>query len=62
MQLGIAELPLALPERPAEDEALLRSIHDLIMDVRMQIGRECALQSARRWESRLTTPMLCTAA
>lgn len=34
MQLGIAELPEAVPEGAAEDEAFLKSVHDLVIDVR----------------------------
>lgn len=34
LQLGIAELPEAVPEGFAEDEGFLKSVHDLIRDVR----------------------------
>jgi hypothetical protein len=33
-QLGIAELPAEKPSKPEDDEGFLKSVHDLIMDVR----------------------------
>ena len=33
VQLGIAELPEALPAKPEEDLAFLKSVHMLLMDV-----------------------------
>jgi multifunctional methyltransferase subunit TRM112 len=36
--LGIAELPEALPPAPTEDEAFLKSVHDLVMDIHITEG------------------------
>jgi hypothetical protein len=33
MQMGIAELPESMPEKPEEDLAFLKSVHDLVLDV-----------------------------
>ena len=38
MQLGVAELPDAIPESPESDEEFLRSVHTLIMDVGVSIN------------------------
>ena len=37
-QMGIAELPPAPPAAPAEDEAFLRSVHTLVLDVHVTEG------------------------
>lgn len=37
-EMGIAELPETLPAKPAEDEAFLKSVHDLIMDIHVMEG------------------------
>jgi multifunctional methyltransferase subunit TRM112 len=37
-EMGIAELPAVLPEKPEEDPAFLKSVHDLIMDIHVLEG------------------------
>lgn len=51
-QLGIAELPAEKPAKPAEDEGFLRSVHDLIMDVRSTRTAACANGWAARSSDR----------
>ena len=36
--LGIAELPTTIPAKPETDEAFLRAVHDLVMDVHILEG------------------------
>ncbi|KAJ3372528.1 hypothetical protein AMAG_13841 [Allomyces macrogynus ATCC 38327] len=37
-QLGLPELPAAVPENPAEDEAFLAALHRALMEVNIQSG------------------------
>ena len=37
-ELGIAELPAALPANPEADESFLKAVHDLVMDVHVLEG------------------------
>ena len=37
-QLGVAELPPAMPENAGEDEDFLKSVHSLVMDVHVMEG------------------------
>ena len=48
-ELGIAELPAELPPAPAADEAFLKSLHDLIMDVHVVEGARVCPNCARRY-------------
>jgi multifunctional methyltransferase subunit TRM112 len=45
--LGVAELPPAPPARPEDDEAFLRSVHTLVMDVHVMEGRLVCPNCAR---------------
>ena len=48
-ELGIAELPERAPPKPEEDPAFLKSVHDLVMDVRgwWVLELACAWEGAR---------------
>ena len=48
-ELGIADLPVAPPPDPASDEAFLKSLHDLIMDVHIVEGALVCPNCARRY-------------
>lgn len=47
--LGIAELPEAPPAAPAADEAFLRAVHDLVMDVHIVEGALVCPNCARAY-------------
>lgn len=55
-ELGIAELPEAPPARPEEDEAFLRSLHDLVMDVHVTEGALVCPNCARAFPIRKGIP------
>ena len=55
-ELGIAELPEAPPVRPEADEAFLRSVHDLVMDVHVVEGALVCPNCARAYPIRKGIP------
>jgi len=48
-ELGIAELPAALPANPSADEAFLKSVHDLVMDIHIVEGALVCPNCARSY-------------
>lgn len=55
-ELGIAELPEALPASPGTDVAFLRSVHDLVMDVHIVEGSLVCPNCARAYPIRKGIP------
>ncbi len=47
--LGIAELPPSPPPKPEEDEAFLKSVHDLVMDLHIMEGKLTCPHCARSY-------------
>jgi len=54
--LGIAELPAAPPAAPEADEAFLRAVHDLVMDVHVNEGALVCPNCARAFPIRKGIP------
>lgn len=55
-QLGIAELPPAPPAEPEKDEAFLRSVHDLVLDLHINEGALVCGHCGRRYPIRKGVP------
>ena len=48
-ELGIAELPPSPPPAPEKDEAFLKSVHDLVLDVHITDGALVCPNCGRRY-------------
>jgi len=48
-ELGIAELPATLPPNPESDEAFLKSVHDLVLDIHIVEGALVCPNCARSY-------------
>jgi multifunctional methyltransferase subunit TRM112 len=48
-ELGIAELPATPPPKPEKDEAFLKSIHDLVLDIHITEGALVCPNCARSY-------------
>jgi len=48
-ELGIAELPAAPPIKPEKDEAFLKSVHDLVLDIHIMEGALVCPNCARSY-------------
>ncbi len=48
-ELGVADLPDAPPPAPGDDEAFLKSLHDLVMDIHVMEGNLVCPNCARAY-------------
>jgi multifunctional methyltransferase subunit TRM112 len=57
-EMGIAELPDAIPENPKDDVAFLKSVHDLILDIHILEGALVCPHCARAYRIHKGVPNL----